>query len=251
MNGGRKVSTYLQIFRDRLGHPSIGMQPDDHAPSLRWVCNLVKRGNRWVDARLWAVREHQLDGMMRRPAIELHMAYARDLVQRQPRMLGFGIDDGLGIGGGSVRLSCLGILWWNWGNNEAMPACETDLPWRKANLGDADLLCTLFGTHPEGHDRPKFRPLTRSHRFIPCCPRWHIYSQSMWNSLCSTFEHTFSQSNSVNAIARSRHVEATWYRMFFSLFRFQRGRDKGKTIALRHRLVKARRREAISFTFLR
>jgi hypothetical protein len=34
--------------------------------------------------------------------------------------------------------------------------------------------------------RPKSRPLTRSRRFIPCCPRWHIYSQRMWNSLCST-----------------------------------------------------------------
>ena len=124
MNGGRKVSTYLQIFHNRLGHPSIGMQPDDHAPSLRWVCNLVKRGKPVGGTRrLRAIRQHQLDGMMRRPAIELHIAYARDLVQRQPRMLGFGIDDGLAHWRGQRPFVLPGDFWWgNWGNNEAMPA---------------------------------------------------------------------------------------------------------------------------------
>jgi len=33
--------------------------------------------------------------------------------------------------------------------------------------------------------RPKSRPLTYSHRSTPCCPRWHIDSQSMRNPLCS------------------------------------------------------------------
>ncbi len=32
----------VQIFRDRVGHPAICMQPDDHAASLCRVCDLVQ-----------------------------------------------------------------------------------------------------------------------------------------------------------------------------------------------------------------
>ena len=51
---------------------------------------------------------------MRRSAIELHIAYARDLVQRQSWMLGFGINDGLAHGRGERAFVLFGDL--RWGN---------------------------------------------------------------------------------------------------------------------------------------
>jgi hypothetical protein len=74
--------------------------------------------------------------------------------------------------------------------------------------------------------------------------------QPMPNPTNHQFEHLTHPPDlsCVNEIALCRNVEATWDRMFFALFRFQRGRGKGKTMALRHQLVKELRREAISFT---
>src|SRR5260370_37004105 len=93
-NGVHSRSTHLQILGDRLGIPSVSMEPNHRSPTrlsirhlrIAWIASLGCRG--------FGTRgQNELDRCWGRLAVEFHETNGRDLVWMKGRILSIQIHD--------------------------------------------------------------------------------------------------------------------------------------------------------------
>src|SRR6266571_3096567 len=93
--------------------------------------------------------------MGRRLAVELNVAHARNLMQGKPGIFSVGIDNGLAHGWRQRAFILRGNCWrWNWGQQRGHACLVKQIGFGvERTLGDPGFYSTLFGTHPEEHNR--------------------------------------------------------------------------------------------------